>query len=296
MLSPTLATLMTSAGESIPGGVTPIPEAAREESLAWAGLILLFPAVSAIICGLCAACRVRNRLPGWTTVIALASSFVVVCLLYGQHQAGQPTVIHLFDWINFSWGDGTFESVRANFALYVDDLSIFWMLFVTGLGTCIAFYATEYMDDDRGKGYSRFFAAMSIFLLAMCSLVLGDNLVMLYLGWEGVGLASYLLISYYYTRQSAIDAGKKAFIMNRIGDLGLAVGIWLIWYNFGTLEYDGLFQALNVYLPIADAGNLPGTEIGQPQLGWSAYLIPWFLMVGAFGKSAQFPLMTWLPD
>ena len=287
---------LSAGGDEIEGAVSAIPQAAVNESQAWAGLILLLPAASAILCGIYAALKVKNRLPGWTTVAALASSFVLVCILYSQHEAGQPTVIHLFDWINFYWGDGPFESVRANFALYVDDLSIFWMLFVTGLGTCIAFYATEYMDEDRGKGYSRFFGAMSIFLLAMCALVLGDNLVMLYLGWEGVGLASYLLISYYYTRQSAIDAGKKAFIMNRIGDLGLAIAIWLIWYNFGTLEYDGLFQALNAFLPVADAGKLPGTEIGQPQLGWSAYLIPWFLMVGAFGKSAQFPLMTWLPD
>ena len=295
-LNPLNLLALSAGGDGIARPVSAIPEAAVNENLAWAGLILLLPALSAILCGIYAALKIKNRLPGWTTVAALASSFVLVCILYSQHEPGQPTVIHLFDWINFYWGDGPFESVRANFALYVDDLSLFWMLFVTGLGTCIAFYATEYMDEDRGKGYARFFGGMSIFLLAMCSLVLGDNLVMLYLGWEGVGLASYLLISYYYQRQSAIDAGKKAFIMNRIGDLGLAIGIWLIWYNFGTLEYDGLFQALNVYLPVADAGNLPGTEIGQPQLGWSAYLIPWFLMVGAFGKSAQFPLMTWLPD
>ena len=168
---------LSAGGDEIEGAVSAIPQAAVNESQAWAGLILLLPAASAILCGIYAALKVKNRLPGWTTVAALASSFVLVCILYSQHEAGQPTVIHLFDWINFYWGDGPFESVRANFALYVDDLSIFWMLFVTGLGTCIAFYATEYMDEDRGKGYSRFFGAMSIFLLAMCALVLGDNAV-----------------------------------------------------------------------------------------------------------------------
>ena len=189
-----------------------------------------------------------------------------------------------------------FESVRANFALYIDNLTLFWMLFVTGLGTLIAFYATEYMDEDRGHGYSRFFAGMSIFLLAMSSLVMGDNLIMLYLGWEGVGLASYLLIGYYYTKPSAVAAAKKAFIMNRIGDLGLAIGIWLVWYNFGTFEYDALFQALDLYLPAASSGTLAATELGGAPLGWSAHLIPWFLLVGAIGKSAQLPLFTWLPD
>ena len=276
--------------------VSAIPEAARPENMTWAGLILLLPAISAVLCGLYACLGIKNRLPGWTTVLALASSFVVVCMLYAGHEPGQPVVIHLFDWIDFSWGSkGAFENVTANFALYVDDLSLFWMLFVTGLGTCIAFYASEYMDEDRGKGYSRFFGAMSIFLLAMSALVLGDNLVMLYLGWEGVGLASYLLIGYYYQKTTAIDAAKKAFIMNRIGDLGLAIAIWLVWFNFGTLEYDGLFQALNLYLPMAEDGTLATTQMGDAPLGWTAYLIPWFLMVGAFGKSAQFPLMTWLP-
>jgi NADH-quinone oxidoreductase subunit L len=300
MLNSVLFTTMLAVSggdEHAASAVSAIPQAARPEDMTWAGLILLLPALSAVLCGLYACLGIKNRLPGWTTVIALASSFVLVCLLYAGHEAGQPVVIHLFDWIDFSWGSkGAFENVTSNFALYVDDLSLFWMLFVTGLGTCIAFYATEYMDEDRGKGYSRFFGAMSIFLLAMSALVLGDNLVMLYLGWEGVGLASYLLIGYYYQKTSAIDAAKKAFIMNRIGDLGLAIAIWLVWFNFGTLEYDGLFQALNMYLPMAEGGTLATTQMGDAPLGWTAYLIPWFLMVGAFGKSAQFPLMTWLPD
>lgn len=274
-----------------------IPTATQDPSLGWAGLILLLPAVSAILCGVYAALGIKGRLPGITTVAALAGSFIVVVLLYLGHEPGHPVVIHLFDWINFSWGERTtFESVSANFALYLDDLSLFWMLFVTGLGTLIALYATEYMDEDRGPGYCRFFAGMSIFLLAMSSLVLADNLILLYLGWEGVGLASYLLIGYYYQKPSAVAAAKKAFIMNRIGDLGLAIGIWLVWLNFGTFEYDALFQAVNLYLPDATHGTLEATSMGHAPLGWTAWLIPWCLFVGAIGKSAQLPLFTWLPD
>ena len=300
-LMATVLSAIPAVGDDAGHQVQTIPEsivpATRPTDLGWAGLILLLPAISAVLCGLFAAFRVKNRLPGWATVLALAGSFVMVCLLYAHHDPNQPVVIHLFDWIDFSWAEGgTFESVRANFALYVDNLTIFWMLFVTGLGTLIALYATEYMDEDRGKGYARFFGGMSIFLLAMSCLVMGDNLVLLYLGWEGVGLASYLLIGYYYKKPSAVDASKKAFIMNRVGDLGLAIAIWLTWMNFGTLEYNGIFQAVDQYLPQAADGTLATTTMGAAPLGWSAHLIPWFLLVGAIGKSAQLPLFTWLPD
>src|SRR5690606_8562281 len=157
---------------------------------------------------------------------------------------------------------------------------LLWMLFVTFLGTLIALYASEYMSDDLpsrgGRGYARFFGGVSIFLFAMTALVMGDNLVMLYLGWEGVGFASYMLIGYYYKKPTAVAAAKKAFIMNRIGDLGLAASIWLIWLNFGTVEYDALFKALSV----ATSGE---------DIGWSIQAIPFLMMLGAFGKSAQVP-------
>ena len=107
----------------------------------------------------------------------------------------------------------TWSGFLAPFSLYVDSLTLLWMLFVTGLGSLIAIYATEYMEADVGKGYARFFGAVSIFLFAMGSLVMGGNLILLYLGWEGVGLASYLLIGYFYQRPSAVAAAKKAFIM-----------------------------------------------------------------------------------
>ena len=295
-------------GDGLPGLVpgepygfqVPIPGPEDRANFDFAQWIVLLPLISAALCGLFAAFRIRNRIPAWTTVIALGVScvlsMIMVMRLGPMHSP--PVVVHLFDWIDLSWGAAaTEQGLRAHFALYLDGLSSYWILFVTFLGTLIAFYASEYMEEDLGTaGYCRFFAGVSLFLFAMTCLVLGDNLLMLYLGWEGVGLASYLLIGYYYQKPAAAAAAKKAFIMNRIGDLGLAIAIWLTWWNFGTLEYDGIFQAVNLYLAPAENGTLTLDAMGGAPLGWSAYLIPWFLFIGACGKSAQLPLFTWLPD
>ena len=280
------------AGEPF-GFQTPIPAVTDTPSLAFAQWIIWLPAISAVLCGLYAALGVKSRLPGYTTVAALAGACVcaVITVLRLDPANASPAVVHLFDWIDLSWNSGEgsagdrFHGLKANFALYLDGLSSYWILFVTFLGTLIALYASEYMEEDRGTGYCRFFGGVSIFLFAMSCLVLGENLVMLYLGWEGVGLASYLLIGYYYRKPEAVAAAKKAFIMNRIGDVGLALGIYLIWLEYGTLSYDGLFAALQ-------SGD---TGAGQYD-GWAAALIPWCLMLGAFGKSAQLPLYVWLPD
>ncbi|MGI9013415.1 MAG: NADH-quinone oxidoreductase subunit L [Phycisphaerales bacterium] len=259
--------------------------AAPVEGPAWAGLIIWLPLISAMLCGICAAFKVRTKMPAVITCGLLGTAFVCTLFLYLAHEQGQPMHVHLFDWFNIIWGDGAQHSFVANFALYIDSLTLLWMLFVTGLGTLIAIYASEYMEPDvRGAGYARFFAGVSIFLFAMSCLVMGDNLVLLYLGWEGVGLASYLLIGYYYQRPSAVAAAKKAFIMNRIGDLGLALAIYLIYHNFGTVEYAELFAILEAGSYDAEAG------------GWSITAIPYLLMLGAFGKSAQLPLYVWLPD
>ncbi|MBM4112571.1 MAG: NADH-quinone oxidoreductase subunit L [Phycisphaerae bacterium] len=259
-----------------------IPAAITAPELSWAGWIIWLPLLSSIACALCAAFRVKNKLPAFVTVLSFAAAFGVTFWLHRIVDPAQPVVVPLLHWMDFAWGDGNWHAFGAHFSLYVDELTLFWMLFVTGLGTLIALYASEYMESDVGKGYSRFFFGVSIFIVAMAALVMSDNLVMLYLGWEGVGLASYLLIGYYYTRPSAVAAAKKAFIMNRVGDLGLAIGIFLIWTNYGTVEYDGLFRAIEA------AGNPAG--------GWDASLIPFCLMLGAFGKSAQIPLYVWLPD
>ena len=249
----------------------------------WAQFILWMPLISLVLCGLCAVLKVKTKAPAIITIISLATSFVLTLMLYSGYEGTQ--VIHIFNWIQIHWGGGSFI---ADFALYIDSLTLLWMLFVTGLGTLIAVYASEYMEHDVGKGYTRFFAGVSIFLFAMSCLVMGDNLLMLYLGWEGVGFASYWLIGYFYQRPAAVAAAKKAFIVNRIGDLGLALAIYLIWSTFGTIQYDGIATALAAHH--GDASTF--TTFG----GWTVHAIPYLLMLAAFGKSAQLPLYVWLPD
>ncbi len=260
----------------------PAPSWAPE--LSWAGWILGLPAISAVLCWLFAALKLRNKLPALVTIISLAGAFVVTLLLYLRYTEGfhAPVTVHLFDWIRVVWGEKPGQGFSADIGLYVDGLTLFWMLFVTFLGTLIAIFASEYMESDVGGDYSRFFASVSIFLLAMGCLVMGSNLALLYLGWEGVGVASYLLIGYYYGKPTAVAAAKKAFVMNRIGDLGLLLGIYLIWKHFGAIDYATIFKACTV-----------GVTLNSD---WTLSLIPFCLMLGAFGKSAQIPLFTWLPD
>jgi len=201
-------------------------------------------------------------------------------------------IVTAFSWIDLSWGvKDQAHQLKANIGFLSDSLTCLWMLFVTGLATLIALYASEYMAHDVGKGYTRFFAAFSLFVFSMACLVMADNLVLLYLGWEGVGLCSYLLIGYFYKKPSAVAAAKKAFIMNRIGDLGLALGIMMIFVQFGTIEYAKLFadERFATMLAHAKAGE-------WALIPFRVQLIPILLMIGAFGKSAQFPLYVWLPD
>jgi NADH-quinone oxidoreductase subunit L len=280
-----LSALVMSLPASDAGASYPI--AAPVTGIEWAGWILWLPAISTLLCGICAAIGVRGKAPAWITVALLGASFFVTLSLYLTMRDQAPATVHLFDWFDLHWGEGdSAGSFIAHCALYIDQLTLLWMLFVTGLGTLIALYASEYMEPDVGRGYSRFFAGVSVFLLAMSALVMGDNLVMLYLGWEGVGFASYWLIGYYYTRPSAVAAAKKAFIMNRIGDLGLALGIWLVYHFFGTVEYAQLFQQLQQGVDAETAAKG----------GWMIKALPFLFMLGAFGKSAQIPLYVWLPD
>ena len=244
----------------------------------------LLPLLACALCGLCLAWRVRTKLPAVIVVLSLAAAFGIILFSFLSRPEGAQ-VTTVYEWIGMSWGSGPGQTLSANFGFHMDGLSWLWMLFVTGLGSLIALYASEYMAGD--KGYARFFAAFALFVFAMACLVMGDNLVMLYLGWEGVGLCSYLLIGYFYKRPAAVAAAKKAFIVNRIGDLGLAVGIFLIFVTFGTVEYDELFRMIDQGV----AAN------GQPlEALWQTWVIPLLLMVGAFGKSAQLPLYVWLPD
>ncbi len=258
----------------------------------WAGYLPLLPLLACVLCTLCAIFKVKSKLPAVITIAALAIAFVIAFLTY-QHTTSTPgsqhAVLHLWDWINFQFGASDTQAVVGNFSFYIDPLTCLWMLFVTGLATLIALYAGEYMSHDLGAGYCRFFVAFNLFVFSMAVLVMADNLLLLFLGWEGVGLCSYLLIGYFYQRPSAVAAGKKAFIVNRVGDLGLSMGIMLTFVQFGTVEYARLFPMLEGYLAAAQHGRF--AEI--PLL---VQLIPVLFTIGAFGKSAQFPLYVWLPD
>jgi NADH-quinone oxidoreductase subunit L len=257
-----------------------------------AALIPLLPLLSFVLCALCAAFKVRSKLPAWITVVCIGAAFGMTVSTYmavDSSGKGGAFITHLFDWINYSWGTGAGQHFIADFSFYLDTLTCLWMLFVTGLATLIALYASEYMSHDVGAGYCRFFAAFSLFVFSMACLVMGDNFLVLYLGWEGVGLCSYLLIGYFYKKPSAVAAAKKAFIVNRIGDLFLALGIMLCWVHFGTVEYKELFAQVQPYIELVKSGEID-------KIPAMVQLIPMLLMVGAFGKSAQLPLYVWLPD
>ncbi|MBL7807762.1 MAG: NADH-quinone oxidoreductase subunit L [Saprospiraceae bacterium] len=202
---------------------------------------------------------------------ALLVSFLLSVMAFNQVAASGAIQVNLYQF--FSVGN-----LSANFGFLVDQLSVWMMLIVTGVGFLIHVYSIGYMHDD--EGFWKFFAYLNLFIFSMLLLIMGDNLLMLFFGWEGVGLCSYLLIGFWYTNTEYGKAARKAFIMNRIGDLGLLLGMFMIFQNFGSLTYSEIFAALpNIRL---EAGVVT--------------LICILLFVGAMGKSAQLPLYTWLPD
>jgi NADH-quinone oxidoreductase subunit L len=240
------------------------------------------PALAAVLCGVCCARRELRKFAGAICVLAIACSFALALSVAGSVKPFGPGgvqehVVTAFAWMHV----GNFH---VDFAYFLDPLTVVMMMVVTGVGTLVAWYATGYMKGDRG--YARFFAGVSLFIFAMLSLVMADNLVLLYLGWEGVGLCSYLLIGYYYDKPAAVAAAKKAFIVNRIGDLGFALGIWLTYTTFDTVSLHAVVTQAQALL----AGS------GHHELPAAVTYIPFLLMLGAFGKSAQIPLYVWLPD
>ena len=186
-----------------------------------------------------------------------------------------PWVKQYFTWV----AAGSF---RAGFDLQIDQLTVVMLLVVTGVGLLIHIYSTGYMAHEGG--YYRFFSYLNLFMFFMLILVLAANYVLLFVGWEGVGLCSYLLVGFYFLRKSAADAGKKAFLVNRIGDFGFMLGMFLLFKTFGTLDFVPLF---------AKAVSMPADAMGQYGTLTVACLL---LFVGATGKSAQLPLYVWLPD
>ena len=172
-------------------------------------------------------------------------------------------------------------SFRADYALQVDQLTLVMLLVVTGVGWLIHLYSTAYMADDAG--YRRFFTYLNLFMFFMLTLVLAANYLVLFVGWEGVGLSSYLLIGFWFLKKTATDAGNKAFWVNRIGDFGFMTGMFLLFRQFGTLDFSTVFQ---------HAGAMPIETSGHGALTVIAFL----LLAAATGKSAQIPLYVWLPD
>ena len=187
---------------------------------------------------------------------------------------------YIAHWIRFG-SAGLPGSFSADFALYLDQLSLVMLLVVTGVGFLIHIYSVGYMWDD--PSYYRFFAYLNLFMFFMLTLVLANNYLLMFIGWEGVGLASYLLIGFWFTKDSAASAGKKAFIVNRIGDFGFLIALFLIIQHFGSLDFTKVFAAV-AHLPAGAETETLLTTVGI------------LLMVGACGKSAQIPLYVWLPD
>src|SRR5437762_4519025 len=170
---------------------------------------------------------------------------------------------------------------RADFAFYLDQLSLVMLLVVTGVGFLIHIYSVGYLWEEDGS--YRFFSYLNLFMFFMLTLVLANNYLVIFIGWEGVGLASYLLIGFFFLRDSAASAGKKAFIVNRVGDFGFLIALFLLIKHFGSLDFMQVFQQVRSLSPGTGGAGLL-TAIGL------------LLMVGAAGKSAQLPLYVWLPD
>ena len=202
--------------------------------------------------------------------LAFAITAGIFGVMLGAH-AEEPFVKTLFDWL--STGD-----LHINAALQVDALSIVMTMVVTGVGFLIHVFSVGYMQDD--PGYPRYFAYLNLFVFFMLVLVLGSSYPVLFVGWEGVGLCSYLLIGFWYTDKANADAGKKAFVMNRIGDFGFLIAMFLLFANLGTLDFVGV------------SSGVSGLEEG----GAVVTAIALFFFLGCAGKSAQIPLYTWLPD
>lgn len=209
----------------------------------------------------------------WLGVLAVAASFVLGLVFFfnlaGLDADKRSAELSMWDFI-------TVGGLHVDFGMLFDPLSGVFVLLITGVGSLIHLYAVGYMEHDPGR--RKFFGYFNLFVAAMLLLVLGNNYVMLYFGWEGVGLASYLLISFWYNRPSAATAGKKAFLMNRVGDAGLAIGIFLMFATLGSTQYSDVFNGV---------GSLSSATV---------LVLGILLLLGAAGKSGQFPLQAWLPD
>src|SRR6201993_5143786 len=253
-------------------------------------LIPLLPAIGATLMFFFGR-KLRKQTVSIVCVGTIALAFVLSCgavWQYGHNFPGsQPFEKVMYTWLGSDTGhltyttrDGFPAEFKAQVGFLLDPLSSIWLLFVTGVGMLIHIYSIGYMGHEGG--YYRFFGYMNLFMFSMLTLILGNNYVLLFVGWEGVGLCSYLLIGFYFQRKSASDAANKAFITNRIGDAGFILGTFFIAWYFGSVRYVDVNR-------LAHSGHF---ALGDPIITAATLL----LFVGACGKSAQLPLYVWLPD
>ncbi|CAE6733923.1 NADH-quinone oxidoreductase subunit L [Candidatus Nitrotoga fabula] len=241
-------------------------------------LVPLAPLVGAIIAGLFGNI-VGRTFSHCITILLVAVSFVASVFIYQDVMAGNTFNGTVYQWLNL--GD-----TRLEVGFLIDHLTVLMMLVVTFVSLMVHIYTIGYMADDAG--YQRFFSYISLFTFSMLMLVMSNNFLQLFFGWEAVGLVSYLLIGFWYTRPTAIYANLKAFLVNRVGDFGFLLGIGLILMVFGTLDYAEVFANVSKYA--SDVAPIPGVS-------WNVITaICILLFIGAMGKSAQFPLHVWLPD
>ncbi len=254
-------------------------------------LIPLLPAIGAAIMFFFGR-KMQKSAVNAVCVGAVVLAFIWACGSVWQyselaHGTGQPFQKVIYTWLgtdtghfNYVTHDSKLASFQADAGFLLDPLSSIWLLFVTGVGMLIHIYSTGYMAHEGG--YYRFFGYLNLFMFSMLTLILGNNYVLMFVGWEGVGLCSYLLIGFYFHRKSASDAANKAFIVNRIGDAGFLLGMFTIAWYFGSLRFVDVNR-------LAHSGHF---QIGDPIITAATLL----LFVGACGKSAQLPLYIWLPD
>ncbi len=223
--------------------------------------------------------RLSKPVSGAVACGAIGGSFVVSLLsvwrMLGMEGESRAVVTQVFTWITS--GDFT-----AGFTLRLDSLSTVMILVITGIGSLIHIYSTAYMHEESDSEFARYFSYLNLFAAFMLVLVLGANFLVMFVGWEGVGLCSYLLIGFWYQKKSASDAGKKAFIVNRIGDFGFILGVLLLFSYVGTVDFQEVARQVSALSPETTFGTVS--------------LITLLLFVGATGKSAQIPLYVWLPD
>ncbi len=258
-----------SGGLATVAEVATATEASGVFALTW--LLVGLPLLGAAV--LLLGGRRTDRWGHWLGVLMSGGSFVVAVLIFfgmlGRSAEDRTITQHLFDWIAV----GTFN---VPFDLRVDQLSMTFVLLITGVGTLIHIYSVGYMSHDHDR--RRFFAYLNLFVASMLLLVLANNYLLLYVGWEGVGLASYLLIGFWFFKDSAAVASKKAFVVNRVGDVGLSLAVMLMFVTFGSVTFDGVLTN--------------AASASESQLTW----IGLALLLAACGKSAQFPLQSWLLD